>query len=147
MKQDKRVIAVLVKLLIRSFTTPSTFAGAFAILPKDVTYEQLQDVRQRFSGQFERYGTKKNWHGFPERTILLTAIKDPEGRVVADHVWFTNTKGFQSLGGLDAGDMVEFNARVKAYYKGYTGYDEVISVEKPIELDYKLSHPSKISKI
>jgi len=35
---------------------------------------------------------------------------------------------------------------IKEYYKGYAGYKEEVQWEKPIEQDYKLSHPTKIRR-
>jgi hypothetical protein len=44
--------------------------------------------RSSYSGIVSRYGSKKNWHGFPEPTILLVDVKDDLGNLVADHLWF-----------------------------------------------------------
>ena len=41
-------------------------------------------------------------------------------------------------------DIIAFQARVTAYEKGYKGYRK--DVYKPIEIDYRLSNPTKISK-
>ena len=38
-----------------------------------------------------------------------------------------------------------FHARVTCYEKGYKGYRE--DVYKPMKIDYRLSNPTKISKI
>ena len=63
--------------------------------------------------------------------------------VVTDHLWFNFTKGFSNIESqLTEGVEVEFTARVKQYTKGYKGYRD--DVYKPIEVDYKLSHPTKI---
>ena len=105
---------------------------------------KIQNNRKTFTGVFKRYGTKTNWHGFPEKTILLTDIKDIVGNKLADHIWFSMTKGFEKLGELKEGDLVKFDARVKLYFKGYNGYKEEICWEKPIEKDYKLNNPTKI---
>lgn len=45
----------------------------------------------------------------------------------------------------DAGDMIEFNARVRRYSKGYHGHRE--DGWKPAEQDFKLSHPTKAKKL
>ena len=105
---------------------------------------KIQNNRKTFIGIFERCGTKTNWHGFPEKTILLTDIKDSIGNKVTGHIWFNITKGFEQLGELKQGDVVQFDARVKPYFKGYNGYKEEIRWEKPIEKDYKLNNPTKI---
>ena len=109
--------------------------------------KKLNELRKTFTGTFERYGNKTNWHGFPERTILLINIKDSNQKVVTEHIWFKMTKGFEQLGELKEGEIIQFDARVKEYLKGYRGYKEEVQFEKPIELDYKLNFPTKIKKV
>jgi hypothetical protein len=48
------------------------------------------------------------------------------------------------LFGLTEGDMLEFEARVKSYRKGYVNKNLSIHQEKQ---DYKLSHPTKIKRV
>jgi hypothetical protein len=103
---------------------------------------KLDGSRLKFEGKFERYGTKTNYKGFPERTILLKDIridrKDGNGgKIIADHLWFNYTKGFQKLGELKTGDIIQFWARVKKYVKGYVNEREI---------DFKLSYPTHINK-
>lgn len=102
--------------------------------------QKINGTRATFTGVFERFGTKNGWNG-PEKTVLLKDIRNSSGEIVADHLWFNYTKGFQMLP-LSPGVEVKFVARVKLYEKGYKGYRE--DVYKPIEYDYKLSHPTKI---
>jgi len=102
----------------------------------------IEGFRKKFRGKFVRFGTKSGWEGREITTLLLEDVVDLETKKkVTDHIWFTYTKGFQQLE-LKEGCIVEFNARVKKYVKGYKGYRE--DVYKPVEIDYKLSHPSKI---
>lgn len=97
--------------------------------------------RKKFSATFERIGKKVNYKGYTEETILLKSIVDFETKkVVADHVWFSYTKGFEKLS-LTPGVMVEFEARVKEYKKGYV--NKALGLNKRA-VDYKLSHPTKI---
>ena len=105
---------------------------------------KLQEQRLVFTGIFDRYGTKTNWHGFPEKTVLLKDIRNHDGRVVADHVWFNFTNQFKNLGDLTQGDKIEFHARVKEYTKGYVNYRRGIDER---EIDYKLSHPTRVRKV
>ncbi len=80
-----------------------------------------------------------------ERTVLLKDICDAGGVIVCDHLWFNLTKAFALLN-LQPGDRVQFDARVKKYVKGYFGRrDDVF--DKPAEVDYKLSHPTKVTKV
>jgi len=109
--------------------------------------EKIEDERLTFVGVFERYGTKTNWNGYPENTILLKDIKNQLGKNVTDHIWFSLTKGFQNLGKLENGDIVQFQARVKPYTKGYVGRNEFDMVVDEREIDYKLNNPTKIEKI
>src|SRR5687768_5804717 len=97
--------------------------------------------RKKFIAIFERVGKKVNYKGYSEETILLKNIVDFEThQVVADHVWFSYTKGFEKLS-LTPGVMLEFEARVKEYKKGYV--NKALGLHKR-SADYKLSHHTKI---
>lgn len=99
--------------------------------------------RKTFTGTFERFGWKSGYKGdIP--TVLLLDIKDCDGNTITDHLWFNKTKGFEKLN-LVRGDIVQFNARVSEYIKGYFGYRE--NVYKPAEKDYRLTYPTKLIKI
>ena len=101
--------------------------------------KKREDFRGRFSGVFVRYGTRKNWHGFPEKTLLLRNVRQGD-EVVADHIWFAETKQF-AMHTFEEDDLVEFDARVKPYEKGYVNNREWIDGR---ETDYRLSHPTKV---
>ncbi len=103
--------------------------------------------RNQYSGTFVRYGTKRGWKGRMERTVLLEDIKDGQGIIRADHLWFNLTKQFAALGELKEGDVVQFKARVREYIKGYKGGREDEFEEHPIEADYKLSNPTDVRKV
>jgi hypothetical protein len=97
--------------------------------------------RKKFRGVFSRVGKKVNYKGYSEDTILLTDITDATtNEVVAGHVWFSFTKGFEKIK-LEEGVVLEFEARIKEYAKGYVNKQYGINNRKK---DYKLSHPTKI---
>lgn len=102
--------------------------------------EVIDGQRMTFTGLLKRYGGK----GGGKYTILMTDVRHLDGRLATDHVWFNLTKGFKELR-LDPGERVRFDARVKPYTKGYKGTRKAI--DKPIKDDYKLSHPTKISRV
>ncbi len=105
---------------------------------------EKQGERRKFSAVFCRFGSKTNYHGYSAETVLLTNVIDSEnGQLVADHLWFNYTKSFQEAG-LIAGKLVEFEARIKKYVKGYVNIRYKIDKRT---LDYKLSHPSKVKTI
>ena len=106
--------------------------------------EKQNNIRSSFTGIFERFGTKKNYHGFPEKTVLIKNIKDSGNNVVCNHLCFNYTKQFEFLGDLKQGSIIKFDARVKEYVKGYINHREFID-ERTI--DYKLSYPTKISVV
>lgn len=89
-----------------------------------------------------RCGQKPGWKGSTLTTVLLKDVRDMNGNIVADHLWFNLTKGFGSLV-LREGITIFFDARVTLYYKGYKGYREEVAIEKPVEMDFKLSRPTK----
>lgn len=106
--------------------------------------QEIDQVRATFTGTVERFGTKSSY-GYTKPTLLLVNVKNAAGEVVTDHLWFNLTKGFESLG-LCTGDTVQFDARVRPYTKGYRGWRDDV-YDKPVEKDYKLSHPTKLVKV
>ncbi len=100
-----------------------------------------EGIRGTFSATFVRMGSKVNYKGYSEETILLRDVREKGAvDIVADHLWFSYTKGFQALK-LTEGAKIEFDARVKQYSKGYVNNKYGINKRK---LDYKLSHPTRI---
>lgn len=96
--------------------------------------------RKKFRGEFSRLGKKTNFKGYSEDTILLINITDVStNTLVADHIWFSYTKGFEKIM-LTEGAIIEFEARVKAYTKGYVNKRYGINKKSN---DFKLSHPTK----
>lgn len=106
------------------------------------TLKKLDQVRKKFRGVFQREGKKINWNGYSEPTILLRSITDEAGKVVTDHLWFSKTKSFDALGKLEQGDVIEFEARITPYLKGYVNRRSKIDQSST---DYKLSRPTKVS--
>lgn len=105
--------------------------------------QKIDGKRFRFIATFVAYGKKKAYKGPPITTLLFENIRDKDGREWADHIWFTTNKQFNSLD-LVEGDNISFDARVKEYWKGYKGRRE--DVDNPVRKDYKLSHPTNITK-
>ena len=101
----------------------------------------LRHQRLTFTATFERYGHKSDYNGFPIKTLLFRNVKR-EGMEVCDHIWFTVTKSFEKIGPLQQGNLVQFDARVAEYVKGYVSRDEDNS-----RVDYRLSHPTKTQKL
>lgn len=105
--------------------------------------KEIEEIRTTFTATFIRFGSKKGYKG-PIKTLLFNDVTNTEGKIVSEHIWFTSGKQFESLD-LIEDDKVQFDARVKEYTKGYFGYRE--DVYKPVETDYKLSHPTKVKKL
>lgn len=106
---------------------------------------EREGMRGAYHGVFVRFGVKSGWRGRTDHTLLLKDIIDSNGQPICDHLWFNLTKAFAALN-LQTGDVVYFDARVRDYVKGYRGYrDDVWDV--PVELDYKLSFPTRVSKV
>ena len=116
---------------------------------KRLELKKIYKIRTRFKGVFVRIGIKTNTYtGWQEETLLLRDIIELEtGKKVTDHLWFNYTKGFKDLGELSEGDILEFDARVTPYKKGYRGYDDDKWLANPPRIDYKLSRPTKIKKV
>jgi hypothetical protein len=105
--------------------------------------KKMDEQRELFKGVFRKYGLKSGYRGPSTETILLVSIRDGNGNLISDHLWFNMTKGFEQLGTLKEGDSVQFEARVKRYRKGYIHRGAGIDESK---YDYKLSHPTKIQR-
>jgi len=101
--------------------------------------------RLRFTGVFERYGSKRAYRGPDLRTVLLVDVRLVDtGQIVTDHLWFTETKGLSRLErGLEPGDTLTFDARVETYKKGYQGRRAKEWGEDWTETDYRLKWPTK----
>jgi len=100
--------------------------------------------RLMFTGTVERFGTAKNWHGYPERTILVKDIVFTDSENFAtDHLWFKVGKIISRMN-LKEGDKIQFEARVSRYIKGYVNWREYIDER---QMDYKLNRPTKFKKL
>jgi hypothetical protein len=100
--------------------------------------------RKRFRAVFSRLGKKTNYKGYREDTILLNDVHEAESlQIVSDHVWFSYTKAFEKIK-LAEGCVIEFDARVKEYTKGYVNKRYNLSKRT---IDFKLSHPTKIKLV
>ena len=138
------VETVLGEILPRHTAAPAETARARA----RVGLREREAQRFRVRATFERYGTKPGWQGRTEETILFkNIVRADTGEVLADHLWFNKTGGFQKLGPLKSGDRVEFDARVKQYWKGYFGRRWEAQLDNPPQKSYKLSHPTRIVKV
>lgn len=118
---------------------------------------KMNGVRATFEGVVGKFGWKRGYNGDRQPTLLLKDVKLVDtGEVVTDHLWFTMGKRWE-MQQLTIGDRVRFEARVKPYIKGYRGYrksnyydydEEEDEDDVPqIEMDYKLSYPTKIRKV
>jgi len=108
------------------------------------TLKSLEGTRTIFYGTVAQFGMKRGYTGQDLPTLMLKDVKDSAGTIVSDHLWFTIGKQLATLQ-LQVGDVITFHARVTAYEKGYKGYRE--DVYKPIEVDYRLSNPTNITKV
>jgi len=109
--------------------------------------KNINGLRKEFIGIFARFGSKTNFKGYPETTVLLQDVKcTGDSKINCDHLWFMLTKEFERVK-LQEGDVVKFQARVKEYVKGYRGYREDVEYEHPVEQDYKLSYPTQVRLI
>ena len=105
------------------------------------TLAENNGERKRFKATFVRIGRKTNFKGYSEDTILLRNVTDMStGQVITDHLWFTYSKTFEAAH-LTEGDIIEFDARVASYKKGYVNRALKINNRKT---DFRLSHPTKV---
>jgi len=94
-----------------------------------------KDDRHTFIGTFDGVGFKNTYKDIYQPTIVMTNIKLSNGNKLADHLWFSYTKGFLQLGQLQQGDKLQFDGRINSYEKGYY-------LDR--QTDYKIERPTKI---
>lgn len=99
--------------------------------------------RHTFRGTFARFGTKAAFKGPPLVTVLLYDLCTTKDEIFSDHIWLNLTKGLAKLE-LQRGDIVEFDARVGQYVKGYVNYNHFIDER---EVDYHVQRPTHCYKI
>lgn len=101
----------------------------------------INGQRMRFTATVERFGEKSAFKGAPIPTVLLKNIRILEtDEQVTDHLWFTKGKSWEEC---VIGGIVEFDARVTTYEKGYKGYRDDV-YDSPVKTDYKLERPTKV---
>ena len=105
--------------------------------------KKLRDLgkneRHTFQGVFQSVGIKSGFPGKMNRRYLPTILFAPvscDGEQMTDHLWCNYTKQFLQLGMLQVGDVIQFNARVNSYLKGYDPFNQ--------EVDYGIERPTKI---
>ena len=97
-----------------------------------------------FTGVVARFGTKTNYHGYSDATLLLKDVRFADtGELATDHIWFTVGKTIEKLK-LAVGDRIQFEARIAAYTKGYVNRKGGINNQK---VDYKLNRPTKFIRL
>ena len=100
---------------------------------------KLHGKRTRFRGEVVKFGTKNECL---EETVLLKNVTLVENDdVLTDHLWFTCGKWSDPI---SEGDVIEFDARVKLYKKGYWGHREDLWDAPPPSTDYHLAYPTKV---
>lgn len=104
--------------------------------------KKLDGQRLMFSAVVDGFG-KRYFKDKEMPTIVFRDVKRlSDELLVADHLWFTQGLCWSDL---KTGQRVQFEARVKAYEKGYKGRREVVGA--PIRTDYKLERPTKVQLI
>jgi hypothetical protein len=94
---------------------------------------ELNEERFRIRAKVGDFGLRPAYRGPPLETVLLVNVRKVENDAfLTDHLWLT--KGVWSYG-IQVGDVIEFNARVKPYWKGY--YKD--------EKDYKVANPTGVA--
>lgn len=105
---------------------------------------KMEGTRAQFTATVARLGKKNNFKGPPSETVLFTDVRNEAGELMTGHIWFTIGKQLAPVVRY-VGKRVAFEARVKAYTKGYKGRG--LELLKPKEADFKLSNPMHITLI
>ncbi|RXT58358.1 hypothetical protein [Lacticaseibacillus chiayiensis] len=100
------------------------------------------DERFTFQATYAGVGMKRTKRGRINSRFLPTILFEHvmlDDQEVTDHLWLNYTKQFADLGQLNKGEIVQFNARVHRYKKGYGDAAKLT--------DYGLQRPTKVSII
>lgn len=55
------------------------------------TLKAVKGQRMRFTAVVEKFGSKPDWHGYPQRTLLLKDVRFADtGEPATDHLWFVD---------------------------------------------------------
>lgn len=95
------------------------------------------NTRETYTALYGGVGFKRSYGDHYLPTLLLKDVKHKD-RLVTDHIWVNYTKKFSELGRLKENDVLEFDARVTSYLKGYY-FDK--------SKEYGLERPTKIHLI
>lgn len=105
----------------------------------------LEGNRFIFEGVIQRTGIRSTVDGTERETVMIKNIKLANKKtVICDHVWINSSKHLKEA---KIGDVVQFEASVSKYVKGYKG--EKNGINRPIKIDYninKFSHVKVIGK-
>ena len=102
--------------------------------------------RQCFEATIDRIGSKTNFHGFPEETLLLLDVNIKYTGEIIDHVWIGKTKNTEPLFDI-AKSMtdkikVSFYRKILEYRKCGQIYDGLKLVGE--EIDYKIGYITNV---
>lgn len=94
------------------------------------------DVEQRhtFIAEFSRLGMKDGIDG--ETILFLNVRHKGSKKVLTDHLWMNYCKAFQDVP-FSSGDIIQFDGRLRAYYKGYLKN----------EIDVKIAYPTNVKVV
>ena len=100
--------------------------------------------REQFRATFGRFGLHRSPWG-KQVTVLLLNVKDADGRLVADHMWFKRGRQMQKMK-LRSGDQLRFTATIAPYTKRRNRDDEC-DHESRYVVDYRLIFPNNMRLI
>lgn len=90
-----------------------------------------------------KYSKAKRNSMYPRNTLMISEVKHDD-MIISDHLWFVLTKFWKRV---KVGDIIEFNATVHTYKKGYKGKSIKYQIKKPLEDDYTLADLNNLSII
>lgn len=104
----------------------------------------LKNTRKTYTAFFERYGVRKLFGKFEALTLLFSDIKNSDNELMSQHIWLNSNKSFEKINFV-RGDIVQFEARVIEYEKGYRRYKgNDPKLKQYVIKDFKLAYPSKV---
>lgn len=108
---------------------------------RSIIWKNIVGQRHRFRCVIGRRGSASGYKGDIETVLLKDVLCLSAKCGIVDHLWFKCGKW---VNGITEGDVIEFDARVSWYEKGYFGRRAYEMGEDWSEWDLRLERPTKV---
>jgi len=111
-----------------------------------VKLQALRGKRAGYTAIFCGYGTYSK-KGIVRGAIRLRDLRDASGKLLTTHAWVDHTVGFDAIGRLQKGDIVEFTSKIDEYLQIYRGQAVLDLLTRTPNIGCRLESVRNIRKI